>query len=157
MVNVPEWMFIKWLPQILSRFDFSKPCFLDELVMRMAIAYPFAIIYPFQVSYSQFREKHPNVRNRELVHNLLERLNNPMVDNFIKSITCLCLPNKLLSHHLENLFKMVQYSQELNQVKYQNAVKNLISIAFENNLQGKIFSIIESNKKILEELVSMDG
>jgi hypothetical protein len=37
---VPEWMFIPYISQMLSNFDFENECYLDELLYQLAMKYP---------------------------------------------------------------------------------------------------------------------
>lgn len=37
---VPEWMFIAYISQMLSNYDFENECYLDELLYRIAVKYP---------------------------------------------------------------------------------------------------------------------
>lgn len=37
---VPEWMFIAYISQMLSSFDFEQECFLDQLLYKVAVKYP---------------------------------------------------------------------------------------------------------------------
>lgn len=37
---VPEWMFISYISQMLSNFDFEKECYLDQLLLKLAKKYP---------------------------------------------------------------------------------------------------------------------
>lgn len=37
---VPEWMFISYISQMLSNYDFEGESYLDELLMKLALKYP---------------------------------------------------------------------------------------------------------------------
>lgn len=37
---VPEWMFIAYISQMLSSYDFERDCFLDQLLYKVAVKYP---------------------------------------------------------------------------------------------------------------------
>ena len=37
---VPEWMFIAYISQMLSNYDFENECFLDVLLLKLANKYP---------------------------------------------------------------------------------------------------------------------
>lgn len=37
---VPEWMFIAYISQMLSNYDFENACYLDELLHKLAVKYP---------------------------------------------------------------------------------------------------------------------
>ena len=42
---VPEWMFIPYISQMLSNYDFEEACYLDELLMKVATKYPNGKVY----------------------------------------------------------------------------------------------------------------
>lgn len=37
---MPEWMFIPYISQMLSNYEFEKESYLDELLMKLAVEYP---------------------------------------------------------------------------------------------------------------------
>lgn len=37
---VPEWMFISYVSQLLSSYDFEQVCYLDNLLLKLASKYP---------------------------------------------------------------------------------------------------------------------
>lgn len=37
---VPKWMFISYISQMLSNYDFEEDCYLDELLLKLAVKYP---------------------------------------------------------------------------------------------------------------------
>lgn len=37
---VPEWMFISYISQMLSNYDFENECYLDQLLLKLAVKYP---------------------------------------------------------------------------------------------------------------------
>lgn len=37
---VPEWMFISYISQMLSNYDFEQDCYLDNLLLKLAVKYP---------------------------------------------------------------------------------------------------------------------
>lgn len=37
---VPEWMFIAYISQMLSNYNFENACYLDELLHKLAVKYP---------------------------------------------------------------------------------------------------------------------
>jgi len=52
--EVPVWMFLGWVNQLLASLDTSVGPLLHSLVLRLAETYPQALIYAFQLS----REKY---------------------------------------------------------------------------------------------------
>lgn len=46
---VPEWMFITYISQMLSNYDFENDCFLDELLYKLVVKYPNGELYFFSL------------------------------------------------------------------------------------------------------------
>lgn len=140
-------MFLGWIPQILSRFDFLNICFIDNLLNRISISYPLAIIYPFQLSYNHYKTKHVQQHiDRDLICKIQQRINIPIVMDFIKALNCLCLPEKMIEHYIRDICS--SYGE--NRLERINTA---LRIVYEDNkeFQGKAFERIQKYKTILEE------
>lgn len=155
---VPEWMFLGWIPQILSSFIFRAPCFLDELLLKLSKVYPTALIYSFQLSYNQYRDKYPHNEDRVLIHQIRDNLRNDVLEKFINSINCLSLPEMVLSSHFSNILQSVKLNPNYTDAVYQKHLENINDIVFENPLQGKLVAKVTQFKakiRVLKKLNSM--
>lgn len=149
-------MFLGWIPQILSSFDFRSPCFLDDLLLKLSKAYPTALIYSFQLSYNQYRDKYSDSEDRDLIHQIRDNLRNDILEKFINSINCLCLPEMVLVAHLSNISKSIRLNPNYTTSLYQKHLQNIIDILFENPLQGKLIAKLRQFKTKVNELKTFD-
>lgn len=142
---VPEWMFISYISQILSNFDFQYECYLDELVHKMAKKYPNALYYPFRLSQDNFHHIH---EDREIKKPLINEINallvNPIVDRFTSALQLLVIPEKMLSVHYQN-FLHKTLAIKTNE-KFQAALKELYDNVFviNSDLKGSEFAKIRT-------------
>lgn len=157
MSNVPEWMFLDWIPQVLSNFSFSAPCFLDELVLRLATTYPAAMIYAFQLSYTQYSEKYPNRQPRAIVQQILDLLHNPIVEKFINAINCLNLPEKFIITHFTDILLSMQKNQNYTNEMYQNHLLRVQRAVFSNDMRGIIVQKVGWLDKVITNLIQLNG
>lgn len=128
--RVPEWMFVGWIPQIMSVFSFDNECFLDALLLRMARANPLAVCYPFRLSYERRNEARTYAANadaeddrkdRTVVLRLLRLLHSPATEAFAQALLCLCVPEKKLSHHLRELYMELDRHDDETDRRYLRA------------------------------------
>lgn len=160
MSQVPEWMFISWIPQILSRFSFAAPCFLDQLVVRLARVYSSAMLFPFQLAHSQYKAKfrrNSAPASRPVVDLILELLKNPLAEQLIASIECLSLPEQVLSSHLEPLFVQLRDNEPSEIDAFHDDLTQTMRMVYENPMRGQIIDRIREFEAPLEELLQIDG
>lgn len=157
VVHVPEWMFLKWIPQILSSLNFRGTSFLDKLVLRLAMAYPSAMIYPFQLSLAQYYRKYPHPYNRELINQLVDLLRNPLAEKLIQGMQCLCMPEKMLVAHLVKIDTKLRKQQSFTPQRFHDDIEHLVKVVYQNNLQGTVFEAIQPFKASLEQLLAAEG
>lgn len=153
MQHVPLWTFIGSISQIMSRLNFEKACFLDNLVLRLATEYPSIVIYPFQVSYECFKEKDPNVkRQRPLIQQIATAIKNTFVQQFIDSLKVLNLPEKVLQYHLSE-FLNADVKSKLNQQQLKAGYDDV----FNNTMRGKLPIRLQAFKNDFDEFMQMIG
>lgn len=160
-------MFLKWIPQILSLFDFQRQCFLDNLLCRLANAYPTAMFHPFQLSHDQHMQQFPNYQNRLTVERIRRSLHHPLSDQFIAGIQNVCVPSKMLSSHLLTLNKLLESRDDLPLAAFAAAVENCLEIVYgnandddqfdRNNIKGHIFDEILPFKRPVRALIGIYG
>lgn len=153
MQPVPEWMFVGWIPQILSRFSFAMPCFLDALMIRLAKMYPSAMLFPFRLAYSQHRSRSPS---RAIVQQIHDLLRNSFAEQFIENIECLNLPEKELRSQLHRILMSIQTNEKYTNEEYHRELAQTIQTVFENPLRGRIIGRIATLKEKVEGLLQLD-
>lgn len=160
LVDIPDWMFLSWIPQILSVLPFESASFVDELVLRIAKTYPLAIAYPFRLSYEHFQQNlAPNSPDpRPFVSRLIGLLQNPTTDTFVRAMQCLCVPEKKLAHHLLELF------HELGTITEAEVFKRRLRYTIQcvwpvrhDSLNGRSFERIAMYRSKIENLEDVDG
>lgn len=160
MHSVPEWMFISWIPQILTCFTFASPCFLDALVVRLAKMYPSAMLFPFQLAHSQYQAKQPSGRPsrqpRAIVQQIVELLRNPVAENFIASIECLNLPERKLHSHLNRIYTNVRNNDQYTNEAYHSELAQTLQTVFNNPLCGPIVEQIQPFKEHVDRLMQLN-
>lgn len=102
---VAEWMFIGWIPQIISAINFNRECYLDSLFLRIAHAYPAAVYNPFHLSLEQYKNNLTvdEQNNRKFICDILAIIRNPLAEKFNDAMKHLCVPETKLTYHLTNL------------------------------------------------------
>lgn len=125
--SVPLWSFIEWITQIISCFDFENRCYLDDLLLRLAKAYPSAVIYTFQMEYTLFCERTPNAAKRDIVQQIEATLRNPVTEKFIESLKYVSLADKVLDYHIKNIIEATSESD----------YKRELDVCFENIFNDK--------------------
>lgn len=157
---VPEWMFLAWMPQILSNLNFSVKSHLDTIIQRIAETYPAALIYPFRISYEQYKQENKGIQllAREFIVQLIDLLKNPVLDKFIQAFLNLCIPEVLLKFQINQLEKFLN-SSDVNNDKFLIMISEIVNIVYQNSteLQGVDFKRILIYKKMLLEMKDLDG
>lgn len=144
-------MFIKWIPQILSIFDFHKPCFLDKLLI-LATEYPAAMFYSFHLSHDQNRQHYPSYINRQTVGRILQLLHNPLAEQFMLGLQCICVPNSMIMTQLSLLEKMLDFQDDLSYLAFTAAVNNCLRILYGNTNDDDAFDVNNQKGAIFEEI-----
>lgn len=154
MNSIPLWTIIGWIPQIVSRFDFEKPHFLDDLLLKLATTYPFALVYTFQLSFEQFRKQQKPIFIRNVVQQILNKLKSPLVDKFINAMICLSLPEKVLENQLSKIRKNFG---SLTQEQFINELEFCQKLVFENEIRGNLTREVRGFKSDFDNLMEMNG
>jgi len=144
---VPEWMFLPYISQILSNFDFENDCYLDNLMMKIAKKYPNALNFPFNLSRDNFHYISDNqIIEKSLVKEIGQILSNPTIDQFTSALQCLVVPEKFIEFHFNNFYEELSVI-ETNE-KFQEAVQKLYDNVYvhNNNLKGQEFAKISNYK-----------
>ncbi|KAL7018811.1 hypothetical protein ACKWTF_010922 [Chironomus riparius] len=145
---VPEWMFLAYISQILSNFDFENDCYLDNLMMKLAKKYPNALYFPFNLSRDNFNYINDNqVMEKALVKDISQIVSNPTIDKFTSALQCLVVPEKFMEIHFNNFYH--ELSAADNNEKFQEAVQKLYDNVYvhNKNLKGQEFSKISDYKE----------
>lgn len=146
---MPLFTFLAWITQIVSHFDFQNECFLDKLLLRLATAYPSAVIYSFQFSYNQAIDRHPVAR--EVVQHIMNAIKNPMLEQFIENVNCVSLPDKVIDYHLKNILDR-SHSIEQNWRELKICCDNVFGC-----IRGTSVDKVQQFKVNLEQMMEING
>lgn len=152
--KVPEWMFLNWVPQILARFNFDKPYYLDKILLRLAKMYPAAIVYSFTMSYSQYVEARKTASvDRSVVTKIRSLTNIPGAKQFISALSCLCMPKLMLYSHLIVFSNALATDSSISNFKKNKHIDSILRNVFREgaqNLQGTAFKQLEKYRTIVQ-------
>ncbi|XP_030758783.1 DNA-dependent protein kinase catalytic subunit-like [Sitophilus oryzae] len=104
--QIPTWMFLGWIPQLLANVDSDKVTAISDLVLRIAETYPQAIMYSYRLS----KENYTNTDNllKKQVTQLINRLNdvllnNPVIDKFLTALSKVSVPFLVYNYYLKKM------------------------------------------------------
>lgn len=133
IAEVPEWMFLRWVPQMLSTLSLEEPSFLDGILLRMATTYPAAMLYPFRLKVQcQLRP------SRSFIDQIGQLVRNPSTDLFIGALVQLGVPEKNLIFHLTT---WLHENAEQKQFRHSDLVrrtKQIVDMFWPNTDDGGI-------------------
>lgn len=84
---------------------------MDDLLLRLAKAYPSAVIYTFRMEHKLFCERTPIAAKREIVHQIEATLRNPVTETFNESLKYMSLEDKVLDYHIKNIINTTSESE----------------------------------------------
>ncbi|KAL5274705.1 PRKDC family protein [Megaselia abdita] len=151
--NIPEWMFLNWIPQILSYMNISRPNHLDDIISRIAFSYPNAIKHSFDLWYANLKyEKRNNVKD------IKAQLHNDVTNKFVECFKYLCVPEILLKTYLKRMYRYKIIDNQITQEEYTFELENLLKTVYtaDDNLQGLSYRRIHVFKEKLENLLTMN-
>lgn len=125
--TVPEWMFINWIPQILSYMNISRPNHLDDILHRIALYYPNALKHSFDLWY-----EHLKGDKRFAIKNIRNRLHNDITHKFVECFKYLCVPEILLKTYLKSFYRSVTKG-DLTQEDYVCELESMLKTVFTSN------------------------
>nr|XP_055063378.1 DNA-dependent protein kinase catalytic subunit [Misgurnus anguillicaudatus] len=98
VVNVPCWMLIGWISQMMALLDKPQATAVQHIIEEIAEYYPQALIYPYMISSENytFEETASGQRNREFVENLKSSLDKGgVIQEFVDALQQLTNPEML--------------------------------------------------------------
>ncbi|XP_044259527.1 DNA-dependent protein kinase catalytic subunit-like [Tribolium madens] len=153
--QIPIWMFLKWIPQILVTIDSSKISVTKSLVLKIATMYPQAIIHAYRLSKENYKSEH--LEAKKLIKTLDDLLLiNPGAEKFLKALSFIGIPAAILIYYVRKIIKLV-LSNDLDQAKIVydfilNEVFNKADSRDVNLLQGNMFKTIAKYEKDLKNI-----
>ncbi|CAG2063195.1 unnamed protein product, partial [Timema podura] len=159
--DVPEWMFLGWVSQLIASLDTPVGLALGDLILRLATSYPKAVIYPFYISSDKYKCK-----DGELAHHtrcLIDRLKgvlqtSSLQDTLLKAFSCVAQPPLILKYHLEILIKFLE-DELLSLNKLRSSFRDMMAEVFssdttsETKLHGSVFKTVMSFKDTLLKIL----
>lgn len=151
IARVPEWVFLAWIPQILSRLSFDADSYLDKLINRLVDTYPNALIFPLRLSLGVNR----SAVIRPFLRDILQRLETPLLQTFINNLHLLVLPANKLAGHLDRLMKTLK---KTGVAGFKTNVQMALDLVFgQERNKGSEYGSIRQFKKQLERIQRTEG
>lgn len=150
-------MFLGWISQIISELKYDRDCLIDELLLRLAQTYPTAIIYPFKLSHSHYKDNClDDVNDRPLIARINDIIHNPLIDSFVKGLLAVCIPFKMLYYHLTTLHSEFRL---LTENQFNKKVKNILETVFpsDRSYYGREFEKLKAFHDSVRNLTALSG
>ncbi|XP_021932903.1 DNA-dependent protein kinase catalytic subunit-like isoform X3 [Zootermopsis nevadensis] len=152
--EVPVWMFLGWVNQLLSCLDTAVGPVLHSLVLRLAETYPQALIYAFKLSVKNYNLGSGHETLKALADRLASLLfADPMFDTFLRAFSCLGQPCKMLFYFVDKLEKLLNAeTPNCDHLchTYDTMMKELFPCSDEN-IHGAVFQQVKEYKIMLEK------
>nr|CAD7432144.1 unnamed protein product [Timema monikensis] len=159
--DVPEWMFLGWVSQLIASLDTPVGLALGDLILRLATSYPKAVIYPFYISSDKYKFK-----DGESAHHtrcLIDRLKgvlktSSLQDTLLKAFSCVAQPPLILKYHLDILIKFLE-DEVPSLHKLRSSFHDMMAEVFSSNtsgetkLHGSVFKTVMSFKDTLLKIL----
>nr|CAH7756351.1 unnamed protein product [Callosobruchus chinensis] len=155
--EIPTWMFLGWIPQILASMDSSKIFALSDIIIRIAETYPQAIVYPYRLSRERITSESGGLETekRTYVKSRLDELllKNETVNSFLKALSYVCLPMMVLRYYVGKIKKATSIEQVKSvQNVVMDEVYNREFTSRSSNLQGDVYGKIRQYRTYFEKL-----
>lgn len=99
--NVPVWMFIPWIPQLLAFIGSPKTEAVGKLLVKLAETYPNALQYSYRLTKQSMDDL--NTVSKALCDCLDNLLDNPLIDTLLESLKTLCPTSVVMRTALDKL------------------------------------------------------
>ncbi|KAJ8918257.1 hypothetical protein NQ315_014127 [Exocentrus adspersus] len=157
--NIPTWMFLGWIPQLLANLDSKKIHALSKIVIRIAETYPQAIMYPYRLSKEHYRFTDSEIADttRQLINkldNLL--LNDPMVDMFLKALSYVTVPPVMLRYYISKMYNAQKESdiKSIQETVITDMFKDIPNSKNVDSMWGNMYKNISKFKKDIENILA---
>nr|CAD7397905.1 unnamed protein product [Timema poppensis] len=159
--DVPEWMFLGWVSQLIASLDTPVGLALGDLILRLATSYPKAVIYPFYISSDKykFKDGESSHHTRCLIDRLKGVLQtSSLQDTLLKAFSCVAQPPLILKYHLDILIKFLE-DEVLSLNKLRSSFHDMMAEVFSSNtsgetkLHGSVFKTVMSFKDTLLKIL----
>ena len=115
------WIFLRWIPQILSLVADKNGELVAELLDCIAREYPHVLYSPFRVSMDALREKHATkglpMEIASIATRITPRLKNPLIDAFVEALQGLNHPELRLQDALKLMNRALSSSEPEEKVE----------------------------------------
>ncbi|XP_076335270.1 DNA-dependent protein kinase catalytic subunit-like isoform X2 [Tachypleus tridentatus] len=164
--EIPSWMFIGWINQIVALLDKPEAPPLHGIVERMAKEYPNAIVYPFRLSSKGYEFDNSNLgkRNKAFVEKIESLMGViPLVDDFIKALGHLSVPVGVFKETCRNITTLKKFKENAEKIQkeFQEMWQELFDTGDQNSSgpgMGLVFINFEQKyKKKVVDLCGQNG
>ncbi|CAH1737387.1 unnamed protein product [Aphis gossypii] len=148
--NVPEYMFLQWINQILGCLDSPLIDLIGPLLIRLCEVYPKAVILPLKM----FMER-KIYNNKEcetfLKAKLVPLISDIYLDIFVKAISNVCCPFTQLLEYINDVQESIKTNNlSLIILEFENIFKNCFITNENQEFKGKEFKTLDFFKDNLK-------
>lgn len=167
-------MFLRWIPQLLANVDGEKIFAVAEIVEKIAVTYPQAIMYAYRLSKKNYSLENSNTETLRLIQRCVFKLcrllflltfafrldelllTDDLINTFLKALSCVTIPSNILGDYIKTLYKQ----SDKPQTEFNASIDSVIEQVFiekpdsgdVTKFYGNAFKSITSFKKRLEDL-----
>ncbi|GJQ83173.1 hypothetical protein Trydic_g18200 [Trypoxylus dichotomus] len=149
--KIPEWMFIRWIPQLLANLDTPNITVIFPIVERIAKTYPQAVMYPYRLSKQKYAFPDPiKSYGEQATARLDELLGDPFVDKFLSALSSVTLPASFIAFHMKQLRDACGVSVDFFKQKLdylELLCREDVNYRSRDSLKGQVFKEIISQIK----------
>ncbi|XP_052262779.1 DNA-dependent protein kinase catalytic subunit-like isoform X1 [Dreissena polymorpha] len=115
--DVPSWMFILWISQMLALMDKQEAPSVYEIILRITQEYPQAVVYPMKLSLEgyTFGSSKQDKLNKDQVDRIVSLLGPdslPLTNKFISALECFGQPDQEIQDALVEISKMMKKNKK---------------------------------------------
>ncbi|KAK5649276.1 hypothetical protein RI129_000305 [Pyrocoelia pectoralis] len=156
--QIPTWMFVNWIPQLLANLDTSSIFAISDIVLQIAKMYPQAIMYAYRLSKEKYKFETNVIGSfgQKIIKTLDDLLlSTPIVDIFLKAFAFVTSPTNMLIYYIKKL--LASTSEEQFKDRFQKLLNEVypknINYKDPKSLQGAMFKKITPYESKLKDAV----
>ncbi|XP_066255512.1 DNA-dependent protein kinase catalytic subunit-like [Euwallacea similis] len=160
--DIPCWMFLGWIPQLLANVDTPKVTAISGIILKIAKTYPQAIMYSYRLSKENYLQTHSEF-SEEMRHltNELDALllHDPLVDQFLSALCKVSVPLTTLQYYIK---KMSAYQKIEDALNLRNEIiefffKDTPASHHSSSMQGDMYRQVKDFKTAFEGVTQVSS
>lgn len=139
--DIPSWMFLSWLGQMTALLDKPQAIAIQNILEKISIEYPQALVYPFKMSTENFKFSYGSNEQGNFVQKINRHLKTqlPLIEQLIMALEHLNTP-KLLFNDLVNEINNNLKNNNVMISLFKDLYTSLIDIETQTNICGRLWT-----------------